>query len=104
MAMTPTVTERIELDLRLAASALDWLNELEQDWANEPIHNRLTWEMEWRNEAGRLTVLFKAYRAGAMSPEQKARFHGLQRRPSAALAIAERLGLALPRIPARDTH
>lgn len=70
-----------------------------QEWDEETVHNRLTWEMEWHEAMDRLHTVYEAREAGLLRPDQEERYQAVLRELKPQLPTVQRLELFLPRFP-----
>ena len=99
MATTSNLTQRIETVLDGVTAETDSLPELAASWEDESDVNRYVWDIEWRELMARLEDVEAAYRAGAMTAEQQARYHTLRQKLRTHLPLLEQLGLTTPSVP-----
>ncbi len=102
MATTSNLTQRIETVLHGVTAETDFLPELAASWEDESDVNRYVWYVEWRELMARLEDVEAAYRAGAMTAEQQARYHTLRQKLRTHLPLLEQLGLTTPSVPLED--
>lgn len=99
MATTPALTRELDTALWAIEAEADFLPELAELWGQEHPASKATWASEWDVLMMRLTGLDEAYRAGAMSAAQRARYRALRATLRERLPLLERLGLPLPAAP-----
>ena len=102
MASTPKLTERIDINLHAIGAEADFLPELAVTWDQETAVNQYVWYIEWRELMARLEDVETAYRAGAMTAEQREWYHTLRRKLRTRLPLLTQLGLATPSVPLED--
>ena len=102
MATTSELTQRIETVLHGVTAETDFLPELAAFWEDESDANRYVWYVEWRELMARLEDVEAAYRAGAMTDEQRERYHTLRQKLRTHLPLLEQLGLTTPSVPLED--
>jgi hypothetical protein len=96
-----SVTDRhIEIGLESLRLMISDLPELAAEWDHLDDGERATWSHDWDQVIGTdLRLLHPYYRAGAMTPEQEARFRDILSQLRETLPIIERLALSPPPIP-----
>lgn len=98
--VTPlTQSERISMQLKYLAGTLADLEDAATDWDHEPIHVKLAWYMEWRNDMDSFEAMHEAYERRTMDEEQKKQFQGLLDWIQRLVPTIERLELDLPKVP-----
>jgi hypothetical protein len=102
MATPSNRTERIEIVLHGVTAETDFLPELAASWEDESDANRYVWYIEWHELMSRLEDVEAAYRAGALTDEQRARYHDLRRKLRTHLPLLEQLGLTTPSVPLEE--
>ncbi len=102
MVTKTAANSRIETDLESLRLMLGDLPEVADDWARMGEAERVSWSLDWDQVMGGLRVtLDPSYRAGAMTPDQQARYRDLLRRLAEARPLLERLRLQPPSAPLR---
>lgn len=97
--VTPTTqSQRIDLQLKYIAGTLADLEDVARDWDQEPIHVRLAWPMEWRNDMDTLESLHEAFEQGTLDEEQQKQFLNLLHCVQRLLPTIQRLELDMPRV------
>jgi hypothetical protein len=100
MVTKTAVNRRIEIDLESLRLMLGDLPEVAEDWARMGEGERVSWSLDWDQVMGGVQVtLDPPYRAGEMTPDQRARYRDLLRELAAALPVIERLQLQPPSVP-----
>ncbi len=102
MATTSELTQRIETVLHGVTAETGFLPELADFWEDESDANRYVWYVEWRELMARLEDVEAAYRAGAMTEEQQARYRNLRQKLRTHLPLLTQLGLTPPSVPLED--
>ncbi len=94
---------RIDIGLESLRLALGDLPEVAEEWAELADGERASWSLDWDQLMGTYLVLLERhYRAGTMTPDQRALYHELLDRLQAALPLIEQLQLYPPPVPLGD--
>lgn len=97
--MSTTHPDRIDLDLKNLAGTLADLEDVALDWDHEPIHVKMAWYMEWRNDMDIFETLHEAYERRTMDKEQQGQFLNLLDWVQRLLPTIQRLELDIPKVP-----
>ena len=100
MAAPTTTDERIAIGLESLRLTLGELSEVAGEWTRLDDGERASWSLDWDQlMATYLPLLERAYRSGAMTPDQRARYCEILRRLKETLPTIERLQLYPPPVP-----
>ena len=101
MVKPTSESDRIDRDLKYVAGTLADLEEVAPDWDNEPIHVKLDWYMEWRNDMDTLEYLHDAYERRILTEAQQKSFLDILNWVQRLVPTIERLELDVPKVPLR---
>lgn len=100
MAARTEIDTRIALRLDALVANVGDLPEVADDWDDLLDSERVSWSLDWNHlMVDYLPEVDQAYRAGCMTPDQRARYCELLDSLRGVLSILEHLNLARPRLP-----
>lgn len=102
MVTKANILTRVDRNLETAEAMVCDFPIVAQEWDEETVPNRLTWEMEWHEAMDRLHTVYEAREAGLLRPDQDERYQAVLRDLKPQLRTVERLELFLPRFPIDD--
>jgi hypothetical protein len=99
MVTKSNILRLVDRDLESVSDTLLDLEDVAEEWEDEPMHNRVIWATEWHEIMDRLLTVYEAHEAGLLRPDQEQYYQTVLAELKRQMSTVERLGLRKPRFP-----